>query len=759
MKRSRGSPKKPAALPNAAGAPAATAGRKWLFRLASPLVPILCLLILELGLRLGGYGYSTNFFTKTRIGDGHYIINNETFSLRFFPPQLARWPVSFRFKPDKSADTVRIFVFGESAAMGDPQPAYGASRYMEVLLRQRLPGLKFEVINLGITAINSHVILPIAQECARQHGDIWIIYMGNNEMVGPFGPATVFGARAPPRFFVRLHLAVQKLRLGQLFSALAQKLKGKPANTSWGGMQMFLNSQVAPDDPRKETVYKSFEANLNDIIHAGLNSGAKIVLSTVSVNLRDCPPFASMTNSNLPPTPKEQFNNSLSAANSFLIQSNYSAAADLLSEAVKADPQNAEAHYRLAECLLRLTNSDAHEQFQMALDNDALPFRADTRINATIRQTAQSFAGERLALCDAEAILAEAGSGSVAGGESFYEHVHFCPEGNYRLGLAWAAQVEKLLPETAKGNAAAGWSPEKACDRALGLTIWNRHFLLQSVIRRMAQPPLNMQSNNAERLKVLSEEDQMLLRLQSAPDAMQAVRDEFKELIQRSPDDPFLYEGQANFLEAIGDANGAIEAYHKLNEMLPHDFYSSLQLGRLLGEQGKLEQALPLLEKATRLRPGLPEGWHERGVVLGALVRFVEALHCFENAEQIRPQDPANVCYTGKVLAKLDRRSEAIQHYRRAIQLKPDYWEARFELAGELAGDNDVVGAIREYQEVAKINPRHAVTRVNLGVLLVRLNRLDEAVSQFEEALRIEPGNRAAQGDLEQVRARLTRKQ
>ncbi|MGB8368108.1 MAG: hypothetical protein WCF71_02315 [Verrucomicrobiia bacterium] len=76
---------------------------------------------------------------------------------------------------------------GESAARGEPEPPYAASRYLETLLNERFPNTHFEVINLGITAINSHVILPIARDCAHADGDLWIIYMGNNEMVGPFG--------------------------------------------------------------------------------------------------------------------------------------------------------------------------------------------------------------------------------------------------------------------------------------------------------------------------------------------------------------------------------------------------------------------------------------------------------------------------------------------------------------------------------------------------------------------------------------------
>jgi hypothetical protein len=133
-------------------------------------MPLLLLGGLEIVLRLAGYGYSTGFFEKIRVGEKEFLVNNENFSPRFFPPQLARWPDPFIFPATKPPDMVRIFIFGESAAMGDLQPACGASRCLEVLLRQRFPGKKFEVINLGITAINSHVILPIARECARHEG-------------------------------------------------------------------------------------------------------------------------------------------------------------------------------------------------------------------------------------------------------------------------------------------------------------------------------------------------------------------------------------------------------------------------------------------------------------------------------------------------------------------------------------------------------------------------------------------------------------
>jgi tetratricopeptide (TPR) repeat protein len=742
---------------NAASGPAPgslSPARKWMFRLiALVILPLLLLGGAEVALRLAGYGYPTGFFKTVRLGQQDYLVNNEQFSLRFFPPQLARWPDPFVFPATKAPDTVRIFIFGESAAMGDPQPAYGASRFMEVLLRERFPQKNFEVINLGITAINSHVILPIARECARQAGDFWIVYMGNNEMVGPYGAATVFGAQALPRGAVRLNLALQQTRLGQLLVSGMRRLGGKSKNTSWGGMEMFLDNRVAPDDRRKETVYRNFEGNLRDLVAAGENSGARVVLNTMSVNLKDSPPFASLTNRNLAAADRQRFDQFFYEAKSMQAQSNFPAAAALFTQAAGLEPQFAEAHFRLAQCGLELTNRDAQQQFQIACDTDALPFRADTRINAAIRRVAQQRAGDRLVLCDAESALAQASPARIAGGETFFEHVHFNFDGNYRLGKMWAEQVGQALSAAGNRPATTNWASQAECAQALGLSIWNRQFVLQSVIRRLGAPPLSTQFNNPGRLERVRADELILRQLQAQPGAAQRVREDFAAAIKRAPADHYLYEGLANFLEAINDPQGAIAAYRRLIELVPDHFYACLQLGRLLGEQGKPEQGQPFLEQAARLRPGLPEGWFELGNVLSAQQKYVPALECMERAARIRPRDGSYVSCAAQMLAKLNRHPDALENYRRAIQISPDAWEAHFGLAGELVAANQPEEAMREYTAALKINPRHVNSHLNLGVLLVRFNRLDEAIACFQDALKLEPDNRIAQDYLASVLA------
>ena len=103
---------------------------------------ILCPLVLfgsvELALRLAGYGYPTSFFLRTRIHGHEFYVPNEKFSCRFFPSGMARSLLPVRLPLTKSGNTYRIFLFGESAANGDPDPAYGVGRNLEVLLREQI---------------------------------------------------------------------------------------------------------------------------------------------------------------------------------------------------------------------------------------------------------------------------------------------------------------------------------------------------------------------------------------------------------------------------------------------------------------------------------------------------------------------------------------------------------------------------------------------------------------------------------------------
>ena len=712
------------------------------------LLPLGLLAALELGLRLAGYGYDPAFFHRLRIGNADYFIQNDDFSRQFFPKETLRTPGAIRMPVHKAPGTFRIFIFGESAAMGDPEPAYGAGRYLEMLLREKYPGTHFEIVNVAYTAISSHVIVPIARESAKHDGDLWIVYMGNNEMVGPFGAATVFGRQAPPLPYVRLVTAIRRTRTGQLVTELSRRFGHGARSTSWGGMEMFLQNQVAPDSPLKQTVYRNFQKNLDDIVRAGLGSGAKILLNTVAVNLRDCPPFASLLNSNLPPADRAQFDSLYAEACQGEGQSNFATATQLFEQAAKLEPHDADLQFRWGQCLLAQTRfADAREHFQSACDDDALPFRADSRINAMILDEQQRISSGNLIVFDAAAALAANHPADLCGQETFYEHVHFNFDGNYHLALAWAQQIEPLLPRNARA-----WASQTTCEQLLGLSDWNRALILEHMADRMQQPPLSTQPDDARRVENLREQIRRLHGRMNAEDATNATANFLKQLA-RAPEDFLLRENYALFLQATGDLPQSIAEWRRVRDLIPQDCLAYLQMGRMLGGQGQWSEAESLLRQAVSIRPSLTEGWIELGNVLASQKKFEPALASYAVAWQQRPQDSQTAFRLGSVLAKLHRHAEAMQFYRKTIELEPSNWEARYELGGELDAAGRLDEAGNEFAQAAKLNPGFSRAHFNYGVLLAKQGRFAEAQHEFEETLRLEPGYSRAREYLAELQA------
>ncbi|HXD01558.1 MAG TPA: tetratricopeptide repeat protein [Verrucomicrobiae bacterium] len=725
--------------------------RKWAFRLVALLVLPALLVMAEVVLRLGGYGHSPDFFKRIKIQGEDYLVQNDDFSLNVFTKEIARSPGALRMKAHKPAGTFRIFIFGESAAMGDPEPAFGAGRYMEVLLREKFPGVKIEVVNVAFTAINSHVILPIARECAKHDGDLWIVYMGNNEMVGPFGAATVFGKQAAPLPYVRLVLAVKRTRVGQLLAAGMEKIGGHANKApSWGGMQMFLNNQIAPDDARKETVYRNFKGNLDDILKAGTSAQAKIILNTVAVNLKDSPPFASMLNSNLPADRQASFEDAMARGRSRETQGDFAGATQTYEQAAQWQPKSAELQYAWGKCLLAMTNlAAAREHLQDACDDDALPFRTDTRINSVIREAAQQNEGRGVTFLDTAAILSANSAENLCGQETFYEHVHFDFDGSYRLGLLWAQQAAKML---AAGNASRddGWASQEQCEQLLGLSDWNRALVIEEMIGRLQVPPFSSQPNNEQRIERLRARDSALHGRMNTNEAA-AARENFLKQLQRQPDDFVLHENFAAFLQATGDVPEAIAEWRLVHELIPHDYLTYFQLGHLLRGPGQLAEAETDLRQALALRPGLTEGWNELGNVLVLRENLNEALASFAVARRQRPQDGQIVFRIAEVQSMLHERPEAIESYREAITLSPASWEPHYELGGELDAAGQLESARDQFGEAARLNPNYSRVHFNYGILLAKLGQFDEAQHEFEETLRLEPGYRGATESLAKI--------
>ena len=260
--------------------------RSWTLRIVSAVfVPVLVLVVIEFALRTFGVGYPTDLLVPCTVRGQAASCYNLFFPAPFFPPGMIKSPQVYAIPVVKPAGTCRIFILGESAAMGDPDPAYGFSRFLEIMLRERFFSIKFEIVNTGSVAINSHVLLPIARGLASQKPDIFIIgTMRWSVLYGP-GTALTTSAMSLPGSSSEHLPSLNAYRATSHPSGCAQKKE-------WGGMEMFLDKQVRATSPLMSSSYSNFKHNLRDTVQIARKSGARVIVSTVATNLKDCGPFA-----------------------------------------------------------------------------------------------------------------------------------------------------------------------------------------------------------------------------------------------------------------------------------------------------------------------------------------------------------------------------------------------------------------------------------------------------------------------------------
>lgn len=751
-------------------------------------IPLFLMGCMELGLRLAGYGYDTGFFQRIKIGGHDYFVPNEDFSSRFFPPAIARKTLPFRFAAEKATNTYRIFLFGESAAMGDPEPTYGVGRYLEVLLRERFPGTDFQVVCVALTAIDSNTILPIARECARQQGDLWLVYMGNNEMVGPFGAETSYGLHAPGRDLIRLILAIKSTRIGQLMDSFFRTLNSSSPQ-KWRGMKMFVNSRLGYDNPARLRAYKNFTGNLEDILMTANKAGVPVILSTVAVNLRDCAPFASIHSAGLDQRQATVWDETYEKGVKLENAGSYREALALYQKAAGIDPQFADLQFRMGGCELALTNADhARRDFELARDYDALDFRADSRINSIIRAAASGHAGQGVYLLDAANGLAQSSTDGIPGLNIFYEHVHLNFAGNYLLAREFAEKIKRLLPNSITVRDKGNWVSAEQCDNALAITARDRQGVWLRVLTTVTAPPFTAQLNHADSLKFYQTKLDQVTSLMNTQTTQQGIQ-MYEQALVSTPDDIFLHLNFTAFLEAAGCLAQAVTQAKRCCELLPWVPGIYYHTATLLVREGKPAEAVKYLSHAIALRSTYAEAMNEMGEILAnqqrkepadywfkrairANPKYVEAylnlgflqqnqgetsvaMASYEKAAALEPEGPADYFARAYIAANAYQWDEVIACLSEAVNARPEFWQARYQLGIQLAAKGDNEEAQKQFSEVIRCRPDFVQAHSDLGIALMAVGKTNEALAEFRAALQLYPQDSLAQQQIRLIEANL----
>jgi tetratricopeptide (TPR) repeat protein len=691
-----------------------TGRRLWLFRIiALTVFPVLLLLVVELSLRIAGYGFSPHAIIKCQVDGGDAYCDNVKFGWRFFRRNIARESEPFIFPSEKPDDTYRIFILGASAAQGTPEAAFSFGRILKEMLHDKYPAVNFELINTAMTAINSHVVLQIAKDCARYDPDLFIIYLGNNEVTGPYSAGTVYTLPLANLSVIRTGIALKATRLGQLLTGLADSV-GAENNTPrvWRGLEMFLDNQLRANAPSLEAVYRNFQRNLKDIGRIALKSGGKTIFCTVGSNLKDSPPFASLHRPDLTPAEMKKWDDIYRQGAEHELKRDYADAIECYLEAAKIDDRYADLQFRLGRCYWAAAEYEkARERYIRARELDTLRFRADSRINNIIRDIAGDKTAEGIYLTDTAKYLEKNSPNAIPGQELFYEHVHLNLKGNYFLAKTIFEQVEKILPpQLAKLQRADNHQilTEDQCVQRLAYTGWDRYQIADKVLNGfIKKPPFTNQLYHQERVRQM-EQNIEALKIYLAPEALENAALQYRQAVQKSPSDWRLRWKYGKLLtEGLKDYQAAAEQYRLVRNYLPHSHIVYAALGAVSRGLGDIDQVVAQYQEAIRIKPTCIYAHY----------------------------------YLAWAYNKQGRIDESIEYYYKTLRLQPTHMRAYNNLGQILFKQGKIDQSIKVHRKGLLFIPNSSILHCNLGLLLDRQGNRTEAIKEVNTAIRIDPNS------------------
>ena len=138
----------------------------------------------------------------------------------------------------------------------------------------------------------------------------------------------------------------------------------------------------------------------------------------------------------------------------------------------------------------------------------------------------------------------------------------------------------------------------------------------------------------------------------------------------RNPQLPQVNYLKGSCLKTQGDWAGAAEAFRRELEIDASHYESNLNLGNLLREEGRYEEALVHLLRAARVRGDAPIVKFSLGALYVSLGRMDEARHLLEEVQSVAPTHVATQVQLAIVYTRLGLKEEAVRARENATRLQ-----------------------------------------------------------------------------------------
>jgi tetratricopeptide (TPR) repeat protein len=398
--------------------------------------PVLFFGLAEVLFRIAGYGQDLALFIDTE-NNSKYLRINPQIGSRYFLNQKFQPEVSNDWLPkEKAENTKRFFVFGGSSAAGYPYMHNGSfARILRLRLQKAWPNRNIEVINVAMTAVNSHTIRDLLPDIFEHQPDAVLLYAGHNEFYGALGGGSIENV-GNSHFIRGIYLTLVHSRFFQWFrTQIAAAVQAGNSTEGTLMRRMVGKAKIPLNGDLYQTVKNQYRENLNHFADLCADHETPLFIANMVSNLADQPPFITLPDEHI----------SQEDLNDFLLTLKRKHASESLAEvaAFLADyPHYKElAAHQYFSGKIALADSQkqqSYELLRLAKDGDALRFRAPSDFNEIIAEVSER---TNVHLVDAESAFRQASPLGVPGNNLFLEHLHPNIDGQYILADVFYRQV------------------------------------------------------------------------------------------------------------------------------------------------------------------------------------------------------------------------------------------------------------------------------------------------------------------------------
>ncbi|MSO73328.1 MAG: tetratricopeptide repeat protein [Rhodospirillaceae bacterium] len=216
----------------------------------------------------------------------------------------------------------------------------------------------------------------------------------------------------------------------------------------------------------------------------------------------------------------------------------------------------------------------------------------------------------------------------------------------------------------------------------------------------------------------------------------------------RSPDDADGHNLAGLAKRHLGQLEAAVEHLRTAASLNLREPLYAVNLAMLLGELGRADQAIVVLDNFLTAVPGQADGLIQRAALLRRLNRFDEAVASARMAVAFHRDFARAHNALGLALMKVNAFAEAVTAFGEALRLDQGVVETWINRGVAHKETGDLLNAEADYRRALNLAPNDSVIHNNLANTLLAAGRDEAAVEHYRLAVALDPGYADAKANL-----------